>query len=321
MKIKSIAVLLLGVITAISLFACTKRSGTVGTNENPIRFYFMPLKGEAVFAKNSAVIKKFLEENTGLTIQPVNSPDFVTIINAFGNNQADMAFMNTLGYLMARDWAKAEAQLLMLYGDVYRTNHGEILARVNSPINSPTDLAGKTIAFADPFSTSGYLYPLKFLHDHNIKPAKTLFAGSHKKAVEMLYSGEADAAATYHTRPASDGQERDARMELISEHPDIVDKIKIVALTDEIPNGPIAFSRKLPVEIKSKLIGALIAFARTEEGRKVLMDLYNVTGLALASDTDYNSVQDVLKRLGKSIEEVVPGGVTFYKTKIGPMLE
>ena len=58
-----------------------------------------------------------------------------------------------------------------------------ILARVDGPVQTPTDLAGKTIVFADPFSASGYLYPLKFLRDHNIVPGKLLFASSHKEAV------------------------------------------------------------------------------------------------------------------------------------------
>lgn len=301
--------------------SCDTRKGEVGTRSNPIRFFFMPLKSSEVFATNSAALENYIQNTTGLVVKSVNSPDFLTIINAFANNQADAGFMNTLGFLMARDMAKAEAHLLALYGDVYRSYRGEILARVDGPVVTPTDLAGKTIAFADPFSASGYLYALKFLNDHNIKPAKTLFAGSHKKAVEMVYKGEADAAATYHTRPSALGVERDARAELAAEHPDIISKIKIVALTDEIPNGPIAFRRDLPVDVKSKLAGALVEFARTAEGRQTLLNLYNMTGLAIANDTDYNGVQDVIKKLGKTVEETVPGGISFYNTKIlGPLL-
>lgn len=314
-------VMLFALIATIALGGCIRRSGEPGSKSNPVRFYFMPLKGNEAFAKNAAIIKKYIEDNAGLSVKTINAPDFVTIVNAFGNGQADIAFMNTLGYLMARDWAKAEAHLLMLYGDVYRGYRGEIIVKADGGINAPTDLAGKTIAFSDPFSASGYLYAFKFLRDHNIKPAKTVFAGSHRKAVEMVYNGEVDAAATYHERPAVSGEDRDARIELLAEHPDIVSKIKIVALTDEIPNGPVALRKDLPAEVKSKLVGALMEFARTAEGRKTLNDLYNVTGLALVNDSDYDGVQKVVKELGKNIEETVPGGVTFYKKKIGPLLE
>ena len=318
MRIKAMFLAMLVLTVVVS--GCSWRKGEYGSKDNPIKFYFMPLKGDEVFAKNAPIIQKFVEQNTGLSIKVIDSPDFITIIRAFGNGQADIAFMNTLGYLMARDWAKAEAHLLMLYGDVYKGYRGEIVAKADGSINSPTDLAGKTIAFADPFSASGYLYALKFLRDHNIKPAKTVFAGSHKKAIEMVYKGEVDAAATYHSRPSSSGEERDARAELLAQYPDVISKIKIVALTDEVPNGPVALRRDLPADVKSKLIGALVEFARTAEGRSALNELYNMTGFALTSDADYNGVQKVIKELGKSIEEVVPGGITFYMSKISPLL-
>ena len=309
------------VLALASCYACGGRKGEPGTEANPIRFFFMPLKGEESFKKSAPLFEKFLEKSTGLSVDTVLAPDFVTIVKAFGNRQADVAFMNTLGYLMARDWAKAEAHLLQLYGDVYRTYRGEFIARVDGPISSPTDMAGKTIAFGDPFSASGYLYPLKFLRDRNIKPASTTFAGSHKEAVKMVYDGKVDVAATYHTRPSAGGQERDARAEIMAEHPDVISKIRIVALTDEIPNGPVALRKDLSSDTKAKIVGALIEFARTPEGRQALLDLYNVTGLTLASDSDYDPVQKVITSLGKSVDEVVPGGVTFYMQKISPLLE
>lgn len=319
MRTKSI--LIIGCAVLAIAASCAGRRGEPGSKDNPIRLYFMPLKGEEAYSKNAPIIKEFLEKNTGLSIETVHSADFVSIVRAFGRAQADAAFMNTLGYLLARDWAKAEAHLLMLYGDVYRSYRGEILARVGGPINFPTDLAGKAIAFADPYSASGYLYALKFLKDHNIKPGKTVFAGSHKKAIEMVYAGEVDAAATYHTRPSPMGGEKDARAELLQEHPDIFEKVRIVALTDEIPNGPVALRHDLPPQIKSELVGALMELTRTPLGRRALFDLYNTTGFALAGDADYDTVQSVVKGLGKTIQEMVPGGDPYYRTYIEPGLE
>jgi phosphonate transport system substrate-binding protein len=320
MRTKLIALILAAAVLSSFQTSCHRRKGPVGTKTNPIRFFFMPLKGDEVFKKEAPVIKKYLEEKTGLTIEPVNAPDFITIINAFGNKQADIAFMNTLGYLMARDWAKTEAALVSIYSDVYRDYQGEILAQVGGKINSLADLNGKTVAFADPFSASGYLYALKLFQDNNIKPAKTVFAGGHKKAVEMVYKGQVDAAATYHSRPSASGAEQDARAELLKTYPDIFAKLKIVALTDQIPNGPVALRFDLPVQDKLKLIDALRSFAETMEGRQTLADLYNMTGFQPTTDAAYNPVEEVIKKLGKSVEETVPGGITFYRTKIGPLL-
>lgn len=321
MKTKSIVLTVVVLVSlAISFASCGLRKGEIGTKTNPVRFFFMPLKGDEAFKANAPIIQKFLEENTGLAIEAIPSPDFLSIARAFENNQADAAFMNTLGFLLARDLAKAEAHLLMMYGDVARTYQGEIIAGTSGSINSIGDLNGKTIVFSDPFSASGYLYILKFMKDHGIKPGKVLFAGSHKKAVEMVYAGEADAAGTYHSRPSELGQGRDARAEIVSERPDVFAKVKIVALTDEIPNGPVAFRKDLPADVKTKLIGALMEFARTGEGRKTLSNLYNATGFQTATDADYDGVEKDLKALGKTIQETIPGAVTYYNTKISPLL-
>lgn len=306
--------LAVAVVATAFISACTARKGAPGSASNPIRIYFMPLKGDEAFNKYAPILEKYLEAGSGLAVECIHAKDFISIVEAFGKRKADAAFMNTLGYLMAHDWARAEAHLMSLFGDVYLNYKGEIIARVDSGINMVEDLKGKTVAFADPFSASGYLYPLKLMHDKNVKPKKTIFAGGHKNAVEMVYQGKADAAATYHERPTESGMERDARAELIKSYPDIISKVKIIALTDDIPNGPFAISKSLPEDVKAKLVGAMVGFARSPEGRDTLYNLYNITGFTVGNDSDYDGVRKVLKDLGKSADEVVPGGITFYKT-------
>lgn len=320
MRIRAFAVIVLACTVATGA-ACSRQDRAPGSPKNPIKFYFMPLKGEAVFETNAPIIEKFIEENTGLAVETVNAEDFISIVKALGQKRADIAFMNTLGYLLARDWAKAEAHLRYIYGDLYMSYRGEIVARSDGDVEKPEDIDGKTFAFVEPYSASGYLYPLKFLHDRNIKPKETSFAGDHLKAIEEVYTGKVDAAATYHERPTSTGLERDARTELLGKYPDIIAKVKIIALTDEIPNGPIALRGDLPTEVKSKLIGAMLQFARTPEGRKTLVDLYNITGLTIASDADYDVVQHTIKQLGKTIQDMVLGGAPYFRTYMIPGLE
>lgn len=321
MKIKTIICLSLILFVAAPLSSCKKRKGELGSVDNPVSLYFMPFKGEKVFAENAPIIQKYIEGKTGLHIKTINAPTFLSIVKAFENNEVDAAFMNTLGFLMARDLTKAQAHIIAIYGDVYKSYRGEILVPVQSGINTIEDLNDKTIAFADPFSAGGYLYPEKLLNDNKIKPKKTVFAGGHLKAVEMVYKGEVDAACTYHSKPSTEGTERDARAELLKKYPDVFVKLKILALTDEIPNGPVAFRGTLPADIKAKLISSLLNFAQTVTGRKVLNNLYNMTGLAPTTDSTYDPVQKVIKDLGKTVEEVVPGGITYYNMRLGPLLD
>lgn len=308
--------LLVGLVMGMAGLQCS-RGGSVGTAANPIRLYFMPLKGEAAFKQHAPVIEQFIEQATGLAVESILAPDYLTIVNAFNARSADIAFMNTLGYLMARDWTKVQAHLRLLYGEGEATYRGAIVARADRGIRTIKDLEGKTVVLPDAFSASGYLYALELLERNGVRPAKVVIGKGHVDALTMVYKGAADAAATYYEKPTASGEPKDARRELLAQYPDATSALQIVTMTQPIPNGPVALRSDLPVGVQTQLVGALLEFARTDQGLEALRALYNVTGLTLTKDSDYNEVQAVLKKLGRSSEEMIEGGLSFYKTRIG----
>lgn len=308
--------ILLALIVIVSAGACKSRKGPIGSEKNPLQLWFMPLKEESVYQKHAPAIEKYLESKTGLQVETKLADNFIDIVKALGKKKADVAFMNTLGYLLAHDWTGADAKLQYLYGDVYTTYRGEIITKVGSGINAPADLNGKSFAFTDPYSAAGYLYALKFLKDNNIKPERIMYSGGHIKAVEMVYSGAVDAAATYHEHPGAGGEAKDARIELAKKYPDVLGVVKILALTGEIPDGPIATRKGLPPDISDKVTEALKEYAETPEGRTTLINLYNVTGLTAVDNSAYDGVREVIKQLGKEIQDMVKGGAPYYKTSI-----
>ena len=320
MKYRWFAVLLT-LTVIISMGACKKDRGPLGTEKNPVKLWFMPLKEEAVYQKHAPAIEKFLEEKTGYQVETTLATSFIDIVKALGKKKADVAFMNTLGYLLAHDWAGADAKLQYLYGDVYTTYRGEIITKVGSGIDKPADITGKTFAFTDNYSAAGYLYALKYLKDNDIKPKRMTYSGGHLKAVEMVYRGDVDAAATYHEHPGAGGEVKDARIELAKKYPDVLSVVKILALTSEIPDGPIATRKELPPEMAVKITDALKEYTETPEGRTTLMALYNVTGLTTVNNSTYDGVRKVIKQLGKEIQDMVRGGVPYYKTSIEIGLE
>ncbi len=97
------------------------------------------------------------------------------VVEAFGTKRADIAAINTFGYMLAHEKYGAEARLTVLRHGL-ATYQAMFVAKSDSKIKSIDDLAGKKIAFVDPASTSGYLLPLKMLKDKNISPKETVFA-------------------------------------------------------------------------------------------------------------------------------------------------
>jgi len=175
MRLKSIAVVLspLSVQQALRPAQETRRSRQQGKS---IRFFFMPLKGETGVQPERPVIQKFLEDTTGLSFKMIPAEGLRDDHEGLRNRQADIAFMNTLGFLMARDWTKAEGSPPAA---LRRRPTGRIAARssrAQTVRSRPGRPRRKTIAFSDPSRPGGYLYALKFLRDHTSKPAKSLFA-------------------------------------------------------------------------------------------------------------------------------------------------
>lgn len=316
MRLKLAALACLLAVLVLSMRERTRLVEATGNRFQPIRFYFMPFRGEHTFARYAPSLEAFIKAHTGLEVQAMAAPDFMTTIKAFSAGSADIAFMNTLGYLMAREWTRAQAHLRLEYDDGRQSYRGQLIVRRDSGLRELRDLQGKTIAFSDPFSAGGYLYPLKLLSQQGVKPATVVFAKGHADAVGMVYRREVDAAATYAAEPNLRGEPQDARIEVRGQYPDVVSEVVVLTETEAIPNGVVALRRDLAPEIQTKLVGSLMEFARTPDGAEALQALYNVTGLSLADDAEYDAVRATLQQLGKTSAELVPGGVSFYKLHV-----
>ncbi len=281
---------------------CTKKREVLGSEDNPIKFFFIPSVDVKLIEDASSELKKYLEENTPYKFKIAIPPSYIAVVEAFGTSRADVASISLFGYMLAHEKYGVEAHLITIrYGE--RTYRAQFLARSNSSIKTLKDLNGKKMAFVDPSSVSGYLLPLKHLKEHGIKPRETMFAMRHDNVVSMIYQGQVDAGATFYSPPEA-GKIQDARRLVLSQYPDVESKIKIIELSSEIPNDPIVYRKDLPEEIKQSLSKALIQFAASPTGLKVLGQLSSITGLAPITDKDYDKARADIKLLGKDSSEV-----------------
>lgn len=281
--------------------ACTRQRAELGTADNPVKFYFVPSVDVKVLEDTSKILKEFLETNTPYKFRISIPTNFITVVEAFGTGRADVAGLNTFGYALAHEKYGVEARLTTVRNGE-STYRGEFLARADSGIKKIEDLSGKKVAFVDPASTSGYVLPIKYLKDRGIKPKETVFAMRHDSVVSMIYQRQVDAGAAFYVSPV-DGEIQDARMLVKSQYPDIEKTIKIIALTDPIPNDPVAFRKDVPEEMKRKISEALVKFVGTPKGKETLRKLSGVTALIPASDKDYAKSLEYLNEVRKAGQE------------------
>jgi phosphonate transport system substrate-binding protein len=286
------------IISAFMLSACGGEP-ELGTEENPIIWAVVPSGETETVVTGFEGVADLINEETGLVIEPFVATEYAGVIEAMCSDppKAHMASLATFSYILANERDCAEAALVAVrYGSaVY---NGQIFVHTDSGIESIEDLEGKTFCRPDPLSTSGWIIPSIELKAAGIDPetdlAEVVDAGSHDAAVAGVYNGDCDAGASY----------VDARSTIEEEYPDVMDEIKIIKVSADIPNDGVQFIPEFPEDKMEEIVNALLAIAETEEGQEVLDVAYSWTDLEKHDDTFYDPFRQVLDAAGVSAEEL-----------------
>jgi phosphonate transport system substrate-binding protein len=266
---------------------------TSTAQQQSINFYLTPSLSAELLDKKGSFIKDFLEKETGLSISLMIPNSYDELVEQFNSKIPCFAMMSSQSYVLANQKYGAQVKLRTVrFG--HSVYYGMIIVKSTSNIKGIGDLQGKSIAYTDALSTSGYLYPKKLLERNKIKTLKETFVGKHDEVVRQVYEGKVDAGAAFFSPPGSDGTIRDARSRLKEKYPDVESKIVIITKTDPIPNDPIVFSKNFDQDIARKLYMALVKLASDAKGKQTLLDLYGSEGFVKASDADYNSLRAVM---------------------------
>ena len=243
--------------------------------------------------KASEVFATELGKKLGVSIKVYMPTDYLGVVEALRNKTADLAFIHPAGYVFASREAKAEIVAVdVWHGKTSYTSR--IFVRKDSGFKTLEQLRGKTIAFVDPGSTSGYVYPMVMLMKRGLvkeRDPKTffkeaMFAGTHEAALLALLNGSVDAVASFDLAPQQYLKDKER-----------VEKVIHIAETDPIPEAGMVARDGLDPALIRKLYDALMAF-NAPEYRPVLKDFYGIDGFAPAKDSDYNSVRDAIDLLG-----------------------
>jgi len=287
------------VVLSFGAFAAEK----LGTEENPIKIYFTPSVDQNTIATNSNSFLKFMEKETGLYFKSAIPASYVAVVEAFGSNRADIAVMNSFGYILANSKFGAEAKLKTIrHGKDYYA--GAIYVNNKSGIKSLKDLNGKKFAFTDAASTSGYLFPLKIMNDAKVKLGNTTFAVKHDNVITMVYNGQVDAGAAFYS-DAFDGKIKDARERVLTQYPDVESKVSVLKITDKIPNDPFVFRKGMDKAMTDKIIAAINKYLATEEGKNTFKTIYAVDGIVPATNKDYDGLRKVIKATNTDVSSLI----------------
>lgn len=229
----------------------------------------------------------------GVPVRVTVASDYAAVVEALRNKTADLAFVHPAGYVLANREAKA----MIIAKDRWHGNTSytaRIFVRKESGLKTLEELRGKTIAFVDPSSTSGYVYPMVMLIQRGLvqnRDPKTFFkdavyAGSHDAALQALLKGHVDAIASF-----------DQAREQYLKDPAEREKLTWVAESEPIPEGGICGREGLEPAIVAKVRAALLQM-RGPQYEPMLKKLYDIDGFEPAEDREYAPVRSAMDLLG-----------------------
>lgn len=267
-------------------------SGNATKDANPTKlvFGFVPSTEADKIAENAQPMADFLSKELGIPVQTSTTPEYAGIIEAMASGQVDIGSLPPLAYVIAKDKGAADV-ILKTSRRGSLTYHAMFTVRADSGIKSLADAKGKRVAFVDPSSASGYLFPASYLKSKNMPQetyfSQSVYAGAHDSAIRAVYNGDVDVAVSYD----------DARnkLEKQSAYKDVKTKVIKIDQTGEIPNDTISVRTGLAPALTAKIKAAFIKYKNTVEGKKTLDDVYEVDDLVDALDSDYDPVRVVAK--------------------------
>ncbi len=270
----------------------TTLAPAAGAGEEKLTLAFIPQENPEKLLGDIEVIAAWLSERIGVPVDGFVTVDHAAAVEALRNGDADISFMGALPFVLA----EAEVGALPLLAEVYRGSPwytGRVFVRRDSDIASLADLEGRDIAFADPISESGYLYPLDLFTEAGLLApgedpsaffGRVFFAGGYQQAMQAMAGGLVDAAAASQYADLLLTPEQQAEVHWIAE-------------SDPIPSHAVIARPGLGEDLRERFVEAMLAL--NEPGNQPLLaHVYGPDGYQRADPAAYDGVRRTARRYG-----------------------
>ncbi|NWF67488.1 MAG: phosphate/phosphite/phosphonate ABC transporter substrate-binding protein [Chloroflexi bacterium] len=339
MKKFVLVLLMLAVLAVMSLSIAAAQDATQDRTGWPETFIVGVYPGdniEEALAANEP-LRVYLEAALGIRTIMYTGTSYNTIIEAMAAGRVDAMEVGPFSYLLAAEVANAEAIAVANYEvevdlEEVPGYYSLMFTVKGSGITSIADLGGRSFAFTDPASTSGYLVPATdiLLNQQFTDPAQieeftsVQFAGNHPAAVLAVANGTVDAGATFDANltaqadqgaitnlcgytdqgiegpataeewPYLEAMTDEEIMEIYEACPD--GSIVVFHQSPLIPETPFAIRADYPQSFKDAVQAALLAIAEDQDVVNAL-ERYYVDPRESAGvetiDALYNSLRDI----------------------------
>jgi len=256
-----------------------------GRDPSKLRVALLPDENAATLIQNAQPLKAYLEKTLGKDIELIVTTDYSSMIEAMRFGRIEVAYFGPFSYVLAKSKAPEIEPFAVGVEKGSPTYNSIIIAQASGPVSSLADIKGKPFGYGDQASTSSHLIPRAHLLKNGLdgtKDYKPVHLGTHDGVARAVQNGQVPAGAL-----------SKAIFENLIERKTIdADKIKVIAITDPIPNYPMVLQGSLMPGLKDKIRAAFI-----EMKDPAVLKAFRVQGFAATNDKAYDILRDTAKIL------------------------
>ncbi|MBI4245351.1 MAG: phosphate/phosphite/phosphonate ABC transporter substrate-binding protein [Planctomycetes bacterium] len=205
-------------------------------------------------------IANYISEHLNRPVRLLQRKTYSEINELLRQRRAHAAFVCTGTYLSAKECGvDIDVIAVSIYTEkpVYQSL---IIVSAKSGIKSIQDLQGKSFAYTDLNSLSGYYYPIFLLLDSKLNPdsffSQITFTYSHTNSINAVISGSSDGAAVHNH----------ALDLAIRSNKSLEDKINIIHRSPALGFNPVVVPHTIDTKLKDSLTKILIEMKNSVEG-------------------------------------------------------
>jgi|GEM_PF-159403 len=261
--------------------------------------------------RNADILADLIARRAGMPVKIFVAQDYSGLVEALRGRTIDFAFFAPVSYVFAERIADARVLLKAeRKGKPYY--YGCIIVNADSSYRTLADLKGKNIAWVDPTSASGHIFPKAALIEQGIDPEKFFgrqtFAGGHDAVLLSVINGTITAGATY----ANDTTGEDGSWSQLGDGA-FRNKIRPILFSRPIPGDNLATTQYMldaHPEIVEKMKSAVMGLTDNEAGRELMQQMYHVDAMIPATSAEYDPVRSAADLLHLDITGKAGGGGT-----------
>jgi phosphonate transport system substrate-binding protein len=274
------------------------------------------LEAEAL-VDNLDPLTDHLEAELGIPVRSFVPQDYTGLVEALGSGRADIGMLPPFAAMLGARRYDIETILISVrkgetgYRPQWFTNDPSVceteieyvervcesrqvgraseIRRFAQCQGSLESMRGDSVAFVEPNSTSGFLFPAVQLMQMGIEPEtdiRSLFVGRHDATVLAVYAGDTRFGVSYD----------DARNMVCGRYPDIGEKVIVFEYAPMLPNDGVQVREGLPADLRQGIMDAFVGLAESQahlpDDEKVLWILYEIDGFVPLTEGLYDPVRE-----------------------------